>query len=169
MAIEKRMEPFDLDIEDTDAEEIEIEIINPEAVSIDTDDGGVIIDFDGGITEELLGTDHDANLAELIDKADLQSMASELVSDFESDRESRAEWSRAYIKGLDLLGMKIEERSQPWAGASGVFHPLLTEAVIRFQAQAMGELYPASGPVRSKVMGKLTPEKQIRPSAYKQR
>jgi hypothetical protein len=159
MAIEKRMEPFDLDIEDTDAEEIEIEIINPEAVSIDTDDGGVIIDFDGGISEEILGTDHDANLAELIDKADLQSMASELVSDFESDRESRAEWSRAYIKGLDLLGMKIEERSQPWAGASGVFHPLLTEAVIRFQAQAMGELYPASGPVRSKVMGKLTPEK----------
>lgn len=159
MAIEKRMEPSDFDIEGTDAEEIEVEIVNPEAVSIATDDGGVIIDFEGGITEELLGTDHDANLAESIDKADLESMASELVGDFESDRESRRDWSRAYIKGLDLLGMKVEERSQPWNGASGVFHPVLTEAVIRFQAQAMGELYPASGPVRTKIMGKLTPEK----------
>ena len=159
MAIEKMMEPSDFDIEDTDAEEIEVEIVNPEAVSIETDDGGVIIDFEGGISEELLGPDHDANLAEFIDESDLQSMASELVGDFESDRESRTEWARAYVKGLDLMGMKIEERSQPWMGASGVFHPVLTEAVVRFQAQAMGELYPASGPVRSKVMGKLTPEK----------
>jgi len=82
-----------------------------------------------------------------------------LVSDFEADRESRADWARAYVKGLDLLGMKIEERQQPWAGASGVFHPVLTEAVVRFQAQAMGELFPAAGPVKSKIMGKLTPEK----------
>ena len=64
-------------------------------------------------------------------------MASELVSDFESDRESRSDWARAYVKGLDLLGMKIEDRQQPWAGASGVFHPVLTESVVRFQAQAM--------------------------------
>ena len=107
----------------------------------------------------LIGQDHDSNLAESIDEADLEAMASELVSDFESDRESRADWARAYVKGLDLLGMKIEERQQPWAGASGVFHPVLTESVVRFQAQAMGELFPASGPVKSKIMGKLTPEK----------
>ena len=159
MAIEKQMEPSDLEIEDTDAEEIEVEIVNPDAVSIETEDGGVIVDFEGSFTEELMGPEHDANLAEFIDEAVLQSMASELVEDFESDRESRRDWARAYVKGLDLLGMKIEERSQPWQGASGVFHPVLTEAVVRFQAQAMGELFPASGPVRTKIMGKLTPEK----------
>jgi len=159
MAIEKQMEPSDLEIEETDATDIEVEIVNPDAVSIETEDGGVIIDFEGGIAEDIMGPDHDANLAEFIDEATLQSMASELVGDFNSDRESRQDWARAYVKGLDLLGMKIEERSQPWAGASGVFHPVLTEAVVRFQAQAMGEIFPASGPVRTKIMGKLTPEK----------
>ena len=159
MAVEKQMEPSDLDIEGTDAQEIEVEIVNPDAVSIGTDDGGMIIDFEGSLTEELIGPEHDANLADFIDEAILQSMASELVGDFESDRESRQDWARAYVKGLDLLGMKIEERSQPWQGASGVFHPVLTEAVVRFQAQAMGELFPASGPVRTKIMGKMTPEK----------
>ena len=159
MAIEKQMEPSDLEIEGTDAQEVEVEIVNPDAVSIETEDGGVIVDFEGSLTEELIGPEHDANLADFIDEAVLQSMASELVGDFESDRESRRDWARAYVKGLDLLGMKIEERSQPWQGASGVFHPVLTEAVVRFQAQAMGELFPASGPVRTKIMGKLTPEK----------
>jgi hypothetical protein len=159
MAVEKQMEPSDLDIEGTDAQEIEVEIVNPDAVSIGTDDGGMIIDFEGSLTEEFIGPEHDANLADFIDEAILQSMASELVGDFESDRESRQDWARAYVKGLDLLGMKIEDRSQPWQGASGVFHPVLTEAVVRFQAQAMGELFPASGPVRTKIMGKLTPEK----------
>ena len=159
MAIEKRMEPSAFDIEGTDAEEIEVEIINPEAVSINTEDGGVIIDFEGDDSEETDAPDHNSNLAEFIDESDLQAMAAELIDDFNSDRESRKEWARAYVKGLDLLGMKIEERSQPWQGASGVFHPVLTEAVVRFQAQAMSELYPASGPVRTKIMGKLTPEK----------
>ncbi len=160
MAVEKPLVPSDLEVETNPTEEeLTIEVINPEAVSMETEDGGVIIDFEGGLSEQLMGQDHDSNLAESIDEADLEAMASELVSDFESDRESRADWARAYVKGLDLLGMKIEERQQPWAGASGVFHPVLTEAVVRFQAQAMGELFPASGPVRSKIMGKLTPEK----------
>ena len=86
MAIEKQMEPSDLEIEDTDAEEIEVEIVNPDAVSIETDDGGVIIDFEGGISEELMGVDHDANLAESIDEQTLNMMSSELVEDFDSDR-----------------------------------------------------------------------------------
>ena len=86
-------------------------------------------------------------------------MASEIVDDFVADRQSRKEWARSYVKGLDLLGMKIEERTQPWAGAAGVFHPVLTEAVVRFQAQAMGEIFPAAGPVRTKVVGKRDPEK----------
>ena len=160
MAVEKPLVPSDLEIEtDPTEEELTIEVINPEAVSMETEDGGVIIDFEGGLSEQLVGQDHDSNLAEFIDESDLEAMASELVSDFESDRESRADWARAYVKGLDLLGMKIEERQQPWAGASGVFHPVLIEAVVLFQAQAMGELFPASGPVKSKIMGKLTPEK----------
>ena len=162
MAIEKQMTPFDIeeDDESIEAEEIEVEIINPDAVSMETEDGGIIIDFEGGITENLLGgEDHDSNLAEFIDDETLQSMASELVSDFQSDKESRSDWARAYVKGLDLLGMKVEDRQQPWAGASGVFHPILTEAVVRFQAQAMGEIFPASGPVRTKIIGKITPEK----------
>jgi len=164
MAVEKPMVPFDpenVNSEDIveEANNIEVEIVNPDAVSIETEDGGMIIDFEGSLTEELIGPEHDANLADFIDEAILQSMASELVGDFESDRESRQDWARAYVKGLDLLGMKIEERSQPWQGASGVFHPVLTEAVVRFQAQAMGELFPASGPVRTKIMGKMTPEK----------
>jgi hypothetical protein len=160
MAVEKPLAPSDLEIEaNSSEEELTIEVINPEAVSMETEDGGVIIDFDGGLSEELMGQTHDSNLADFIDEADLAAMASDLVADFESDRESRADWARAYVKGLDLLGMKIEDRDQPWAGASGVFHPVLTEAVVRFQAQAMGELFPASGPVRSKIMGKMTPEK----------
>ena len=160
MAIEKPMIPADLDIEGNPSEEqLTVEIVNPDSVSMGTDDGGVVIDFTGETVEEFTEPDHDSNLAEFVDEADLQSMASELLDDFNSDRESRSDWARAYVKGLDLLGMKIEERSQPWAGASGVFHPVLTEAVVRFQAQAMGELYPASGPVKSKIMGKLTPEK----------
>ena len=160
MAIEKQMTPFE--VEDDDQEEaVQVEIVNPEAVSVETEDGGIIIDFEGEMTEELLGGDsHDQNLAEVIDDAVLQSMASELIADFKADQESRSDWARAYVKGLDLLGMKVEDRQQPWAGASGVFHPILTEAVVRFQAQAMGEIFPPAGPVRTKIVGKDDTEKK---------
>jgi len=166
MAVDKSQQPFIIpqdEIEndgmEIEPEDIELEIEGAEAVSIETDDGGMIIDFTGEIPGEEMLEEHSENLAELIDDADLASMASELVSDFESDRRSRKDWATSYIKGLDLLGFKVEERSQPWQGASGVFHPLLTEAVVRFQAQAMGEIFPASGPVKTKILGKLTPEK----------
>jgi hypothetical protein len=160
MAIEKPMVPSDVEIEENPSEEeLTVEIVNPDSISMETEDGGIVIDFEGSLAEDLMGPDHDSNLAEFIEESELESMASELVSDFESDRESRSDWARAYVKGLDLLGMKIEDRQQPWAGASGVFHPVLTESVVRFQAQAMGELFPASGPVKSKIMGKMTPEK----------
>ena len=158
MAVEKQMTPFEVEGKE-DSEALEIEIVNPEAVSIETEDGGVVIDFDGGITESLVGPGHDANLAEFMDDDELTIMASDLIADFQADRESRSDWARAYVKGLDLLGMKVEDRQQPWSGASGVFHPLLTEAVVRFQAQAMGEIFPASGPVRTKIVGKQTPER----------
>ena len=160
MVVDKRLEPFEVDIEKNPSEqELKVEVVNPDAVSIETEDGGVIVDFEGDVTEDLVGPDHNSNLAEFLEDGDLEKMAADLIDDFESDRTSRNEWSRSYIKGLDLLGMKIEERSQPWQGASGVFHPLLTEAVVRFQAQAMGEIFPASGPVRTKIVGKNTKEK----------
>ena len=160
MVVDKRLEPFEVDIEENPSEqELKVEVVNPDAVSIETEDGGVIVDFEGDVTEDLVGPDHNSNLAEFLEDGDLEKMAADLIDDFESDRTSRKEWSRSYIKGLDLLGMKIEERSQPWQGASGVFHPLLTEAVVRFQAQAMGEIFPPSGPVRTKIVGKNTKEK----------
>lgn len=158
MAVEKQMTPFEIEGQE-DSEDIQIEVVNPEAVSIETEDGGMIIDFEGDIAESIVGPGHDANLAEFIDDDELKIMASDLVADFQADRESRSDWARAYVKGLDLLGMKVEDRQQPWSGASGVFHPLLTEAVVRFQAQAMGEIFPASGPVRTKIVGKQTPDK----------
>ena len=157
MAIEKPMVPSSVDVEGTD--EVSVEIVNPEAISIGNDDGAMIIDFTGEVAEDIMGPDHDANLAEFIEEADLQSLASELIEDFISDRQSRKDWARSYVKGLDLLGMKIEERTQPWQGASGVFHPILTEATVRFQAQAKGEIFPASGPVRVKLVGKKDYEK----------
>lgn len=160
MSIEKTMTPFENTIEPDD-ESPEIEIISDEDVTVTpTDDGGVVIDFgDSDVEVEIMPRSHDENLAEAIDDAELESMASELVGDFLSDRNSRGDWADAYIKGLDLLGMKLEDRTQPWEGASGVYHPMLMEAAIHFQAQAMGELMPASGPARTKIVGKITTEK----------
>jgi hypothetical protein len=160
MAIEKVLGPLDLPEDDIETEEVEIEIINPDAVAIEDEDGSITFDFSGELTGEILGPDHSDNLADFIDDDILKEMASELVGDFMNDRTSREDWARAYVKGLDLLGMKVEDRTIPWQGASGVFHPVLTEAVVRFQAQAMGELCPASGPARTKIMGKETPEIQ---------
>ena len=157
MAVEKQMSPADLDMEG--APEVEVEVVNPDAVGISVEGESMVIDFTGEMADELIGPEHDANLAEYIDEGELQNIAADLVDDFVADRQSRKEWARSYVKGLDLLGMKIEERTQPWAGAAGVFHPVLTEAVVRFQAQAMGELFPASGPVRTKVVGKRDADK----------
>ena len=140
-------------------EQLEIEIENPDSVSIETEDGGVVIDFEGNKTEELLGAAHDSNLTEYLEDSALVEIASELIENFNTDRQSRGDWAKSYVKGLDLLGMKIEERQQPWSGASGVFHPVLTESIVRFQAQAMGEIFPAAGPVRTKTVGKQTREK----------
>ena len=158
MAIERPMglDPFSQSPEQEEA--IEIDIVNPESVSVDTPDGGVIIDFDpngdmGG------GSDHNENLADLIEENDLQGIASDLISAFEADRDSRSDWESTYINGLDLLGLKNEDRSEPWDGACGVFHPVLTEAVVRFQAQAIQEIFPAAGPVKTSVVGQITDEK----------
>ena len=156
MAVERTAEPFEIEdlIEDNDEDEIEVEIVNPDAVAIESEDEALILDFTGEMV-----IDHNTNLAELIDETDLESMASELVGDFMSDRETRKEWAMSYVNGMDLLGLKAEERAMPWEGAAGVFHPMLAESVVRFQAQAMSEMFPASGPARTKMLGKVTPEK----------
>ena len=159
MAIEKPMEPSDILLEEGAMEpDIAIVVEDPETLEVVMDDGSVVVQFGQNPFEDEVPT-HDANLAEHIEDNELEHIASELVDHFQSDRESRGDWASAYIKGMDLLGMKVEERTEPWNGASGVYHPMMTEAVIKFQAQAMGELLPASGPVRTKIMGKLTTEK----------
>jgi len=136
-------------------EPIEIEIVDPEAVNIDM--GDLEISIEKG---EPTIDDFDANLAEFIDESVLDLMINDLVADIENDRNSRKEWEKAYVTGLKLLGLQIEERTEPWDGASGVFHPMITEAVVRFQSETITETFPAMGPVRTKIIGKETPEKK---------
>ena len=155
MAIDR---PLRTEIEDQDEGALEIEVVNPEAVSIETEDGGVLIDF-GDSLESESSDDHNANLADFIDETDLMGICLDLVSSFRADKESRADWERSYVKGLDLLGLKHEERTQPWDGACGVFHPLLTESVIKFQSQSIQEIFPASGPVKTAIVGKIDEKK----------
>lgn len=147
-------------IGETIAEAVEV-IIPDDIQTTDTEDGGVVVDFSGELADELTGNEgsFDENLAEVMDDGDLESIASELIGDYESDKNSRKDWEKAYIQGLDLLGMKYEDRTTPWPGASGVFHPLLAEAVVRYQAQTIMEVFPASGPVRTQVVGKMTSDK----------
>ena len=104
--------------------------------------------------------DFHENLAENIPDSVLATLGSELVEDFTSDVDSRKDWIQTYVDGLELLGLKIEERSEPWEGACGVYHPILAEAVVKFQAETIMETFPASGPVRTQIIGKETPEKK---------
>jgi len=164
MAIDKSFggSPLGYSSPESEGGNLEIEIENPESVSIETEDGGVILDFDpDASTLHGLGRlPHDANLAEVIEEGDLHSIASELIGLFQSDKESRSDWERSYVDGLDLLGLKHEDRTTPWDGACGVFHPLLAESVIKFQSQAIQEIFPAGGPVKTSIVGKMTEEKE---------
>ena len=103
-------------------------------------------------------TEHNVNLADVIAEKDLATLSNDLVAFFESDKDSRKDWEDTYVKGLDMLGFKYENRTQPFDGASGVVHPLLAESVTQFQAQAYKELLPASGPVNCQIIGEITPE-----------
>jgi hypothetical protein len=139
---------------------LRIGILNPEAVVIEDEDGsgGVTLLF--GAEGETPAPVFDSNLAEYLDDKLLASISDELVADFKTDLLSRSDWERTYKKGLDLLGLKIEDRSTPWPGACGVFHPILAEAAVRFQSQATMETFPAGGPVRTKIIGSITVEKE---------
>lgn len=161
MAIESALNPNMplLPMQEASEEEISVEITNPEAVSIETEDGGILIDFDPDMSSDM-PLDFDSNLADFIDEQEIRKLASELTSLAESDKESRKDWEETYIKGLEQLGMKIEDRSTPWPGACGVQHPVLAEAVVRFQAQTITEIFPNDGPVKVKMFGKMTDDKE---------
>jgi hypothetical protein len=134
---------------------IEIEIEDPEAVRIGVD--GMMIELD---TEEPRAEDFDANLAEFMSESDLQSLSSDLLADYDADISSRKDWLDTYVKGLQLLGLKYDERTEPWPGACGVYHPLLMESAVKFQSEAIMETFPAAGPVKAKIIGKETTEKK---------
>jgi hypothetical protein len=140
--------PMAIDMEEGPAMEIEIE--DPESVNIGLGDIEIQLR-----PEKETAEDFDANLAEYIDDGDLSGLAEELVGDFDKDMMDRRDWIKAYVDGLKLLGLNYEERTEPWQGACGVFHPMLTESVVRFQSEAMMETFPAMGPVKTQIVGKV--------------
>ena len=153
MSIEKSLYQAPQGLESLeDAPDIEIEIEDPESVHISMD--GLEIDIEP--SEE----GFDDNLAEYLDDDVIQSIVEELISDYDDDVASRRDWMQTYVDGLELLGMKIEDRTDPWAGACGVYHPLLSEALVKFQAETIMEILPAAGPVKTEIVGKETPEKK---------
>jgi hypothetical protein len=145
--------------QDPQEQGLSIAIENPDSLTIETEDGGMIIDFDPN-SKEIDDIEFDSNLAEYIEDNVLKAIGSDLIGAYTGDKDSRSEWEETYTKGLDQLGLKIEERTTPWSGACGVFHPMLSEAVIRFQSQSITEMFPAAGPVRTKIVGKITEAKE---------
>ena len=137
------------------SEPIEIEIVDPEEVRIGVD--GMMVEIG---KEEPRAEDFDANLADFMGENELASLASELIGNYEQDLASRKDWLDTYIKGLKILGIRYEDRTEPWPGACGVFHPLLMESAVKFQSETIIETFPAMGPVKTKIVGKETPEKK---------
>lgn len=156
MSIEKSLYQAPVGI-DSLAEEpaIEIEIEDPESVKIGIGD----LEIELG-KEDLDDEDFDDNLAEYMSQGELADIAGDLLGDFEEDISARKDWIQTYVDGLELLGMKIEERTDPWEGACGVYHPLLSEALVKFQAETIMETFPAAGPVKTQIIGKETVEKK---------
>lgn len=154
-------EPVERQPLDEDAAAIEVIVGEQE----ENPDGSIVVTFGEDPPEDIT---HVTNLATVLDERDLDDIGAELVGKYKDDDLSRREWLRTYIQGLDLLGIKFEERSQPWEGACGVFHPMLAESVIRFEAQTIQEILPASGPVKTAILGELT-EHKIKQSVRVQR
>ena len=138
-----------------------------ELAAQEPDDVEVEIILDGEDDDETTETPEetgaekfDANLAEYIDDGELATIAGDLIGEFDADISARKDWIQTYVDGLELLGLKIEERTEPWEGACGVYHPLLSEAIVKFQAETMMSIFPAAGPVKTQIVGKETPEKK---------
>jgi hypothetical protein len=158
MSIEKSLYEAPVGLEAIEAmgePALEIEIEDPEEVRIKA--GGIEIEIE---PKEPSDEDFDANLAEYINEKDLVELVGDLISDFDDDIDSRKDWMQTYVDGLELLGMKLEDRTEPWPGACGVYHPLLSEALVKFQAETIMETFPAAGPVKTEIIGKETPEKK---------
>ena len=152
MSIEQSLSQAPLGLQDIELDEtpaVEIEIVNPEGVKIGMD--GVEIDLMPETEEE----DFSDNLAEYMDDSELQKIASDLIEMVDTDVNSRKDWVEMYVKGLDVLGMKYEERTEPWLGACGVFSTVLTEAAVRFQSETIIETFPAQGPVKTEIIGAI--------------
>jgi len=154
MAIEKALYEAPQGLPAIDEQPVEIEIHDPEAVDIHTADADIHIE------KERVDEDFGKNLAEDIGEGVLAQIAGDLAGDFDADVDSRKDWVQTYVDGLELLGLKIEERNEPWEGACGVYHPILAEAVTRFQSETIMETFPAAGPVKGEIIGKETPEKK---------
>lgn len=158
MAIEREVGPSVIPLMPQDPE-VEVEVIPDASAVEETGDGGLTVVFgEEPSLNELVP--FNANLAEFMEEGELTKLGSDLVQHYEDDRDSRGDWEKAYIKGLDLLGLKFEDRSTPWPGACGVYHPILAEAVVRFQAQTIMETFPASGPVKTQIVGRMTRDKE---------
>ena len=160
MAIEKSLYQAPKGIEEDTEElmgepDIEIEIEDPEEVTLKM--GGLEIEIDPDAEAKV---DFYENLASKIDPNELQILGNTLLEDIRSDIDSRKDWEKTYKEGLTLLGLQYEERTEPWEGACGVFHPMITEAVVRFQSETIMETFPAAGPVKTKILGKETREKE---------
>ena len=157
MAIEKGLSPAPMGIEEESlgAEALEIEIVNPDMVTLD--DGSVEVTIIPGDDNEKGG--FNANIADDMEEDELSILADDLIDLVDSDFDSRKDWADTFVKGLDVLGFKYEERTEPWEGACGVYSTVLAEAAIRFQAETMSETFPAAGPVRTKLLGEETKEK----------
>ena len=153
--IDKAINPAEIIQIEKVGQEITLDGEQPEGKFLEEDDGSVVINPE---EEQQDGVPFGANLAEFLEDEDLDELSNELQSDYTSDKSSREEWEQGYTKGLDLLGFKYEERTRPFDGASGVYHPLLSESVVQFQAQSYKELLPAGGPVRTQIIGASTPE-----------
>ena len=155
-SMDKGLYAAPLGIEEDMAPPLEIEIEDPEAVRIGMGD----IEIE--LTPDKEGTDEEfnANLADFMDDSVLGKLGNELVDNFDKDINDRKDWIRTYVEGLKLLGLKYEERTEPWAGACGVFHPMLTESVVRFQSEGIMETFPAAGPVKTQILGEDTPNKE---------
>lgn len=145
--------------EDPEAEQELPEPMDIEVEIVEDDDGDLEVDMAEGDAIELVEVPFDGNLAEVLDQAILGRIASEVQADVDIDKRSRADWEETYKNGLELLGLKYEERSDPWQGACGVTHPMITEACVRFQAELITETFPAKGPVLTKVLGKQAPDR----------
>jgi hypothetical protein len=156
MAIEKSVYTAPEGLEDEELSEVEIEIVNPDAVIMD--DGSMEITIMPG--NEIDMVPFDGNLAEVMTEGDLNALSSDLMGMIDADTDSRKEWADTFVKGLDVLGFKYEDRTEPWEGACGVYSTVLAEAAIRFQAETMSETFPAAGPVKVKILGDETKDKE---------